>query len=220
MIKITRKAFTLIELLIVSVILSIVLTIILQIYFSLLKTKTDIYAKSVLVKNTNNVIEKINIIMKNYTIDYEEYFNRRMVWCNSNWWNSFSWDVGTWWYCKKFTNYWNGNSINNTGNNILYYCSSNWADWDKQIEQPGQTSDCEWDANTWSAYIYHQNSDNLNNWSGCWENEVGLNGYMQSFWEYQLQFWNIWWNADSYMWCKWDDDDTDLWVWPISIWDN
>ena len=74
-----KRAFTLVELLIASVILSIVLTVILQIYFSLLKTRTDIYARSVLVKNTNNVVEKLNIIMKNYTIDYEEYFDRRMV---------------------------------------------------------------------------------------------------------------------------------------------
>jgi hypothetical protein len=50
----------------------------------MLKTKTDIYAKATLVKNTNNVLEKLNIIMKNYTIDYEEYFNRRIVGCDSD----------------------------------------------------------------------------------------------------------------------------------------
>ena len=229
MLKFTKKAFTLIEILIASVILWIVLTVIFQIYFSLLKTRTDIYARSILVKNTNNVVEKLNIIMKNYTIDYEEYFDRRMVWCNSDGWNNFSWDVGTWWYCKKFTDYWNGSSIKkdssfvNTWDNILYYCSSKWDDSDKQIEFPGKTTDCEWNQwnwITWSAYIYHQSNDNLNAWSGCWENEVSSDGAMQSFGEYKLQFWNVGWNADSYMWCKWDDDDTDLWVWPVAIGDN
>jgi len=206
MIKFSKKAFTLIELIIVSVILGIVFTVILKIYFSLLETRTDIYAKSILVKNTNNVIEKLNIIMKNYTIDYEEYFDRRMVWCNSAWWNNFSWDVWTWWYCKRFTNYGNGSSIRkgnnfvNTWNNILYYCSSKWGDGSGLIEYPGSSTDCEWNQNTWSAYIYHQTSDNLNNGSWCWENEVNTNGSMQSFGEYKLQFWNVLWNADSYMW--------------------
>ena len=218
-----KKAFTLIELLIASVILSIVLTVILQIYFSILKTRTDIYAKSTLVKNTNNVVEKLNIMMKNYTIDYEEYFNRRIVWCNSDGWNVFSWDVGNWWYCKKFTSYGNGNSIIDTWNNILYYCSNKWNNTDTKIEDPTDTTsvhDCEWNSNTWNAYIYHQSSDNLNAWSGCWKNEISTNWRIQSFWEYKLQFWNVAWNADSYMWCKWDDDDTDLWVWPVAIWDN
>ena len=64
MLKFTKKAFTLIEILIASVILWIVLTVIFQIYFSLLKTRTDIYARSILVKNTNNVVEKLNIIWK------------------------------------------------------------------------------------------------------------------------------------------------------------
>jgi len=222
MIKFSKKAFTLIELIIVSVILGIVFTVIIKIYFSLLETKTDIYVKSVLVKNTNNIIEKINIIIKNYTIDYEEYFNRRLVWCDSNWGNNFSWDVLTWWYCKRFTDYWNGNSIIDTGNNILYYCTSKWNVGDKQKEKPKQSViyDCEWNSNTWTNYIYYQDNDNLNNGSWCWENEIGTNKYIQSFGEYKLQFWNVWWNADSYMWCKWDDDDTDLWVWPVSIWDN
>ncbi len=224
-----KRAFTLVELLIASVILSIVLTVILQIYFSLLKTRTDIYARSVLVKNTNNVIEKLNIIMKNYTIDYEEYFDRRIVWCNTDGWNSFTWDVGTWWYCKKFTDYGNGSSIKkgsnfvNTWDNILYYCSNKWGSTSKQTEYPGSSTDCAGNYGegiTWSAYIYHQSNNNLNNWSGCWENEVSSDWRMQSFWEYKLQFWNVWWNADSYMGCEWDDDDTDLWVWPVAIWDN
>jgi prepilin-type N-terminal cleavage/methylation domain-containing protein len=78
-----KKAFTLIEILIVSAILSMVLTIVISSYKSLTNAKLDIFARSTLAKQTNFLVEKLNILMKNYSIDYEEYFNRRMVGCNS-----------------------------------------------------------------------------------------------------------------------------------------
>jgi len=218
--KFNKKAFTIIELIIASIIIWIVLTVIFQMYFSMLKTKTEIYAKSILVQNTNNVIEKLNIIMKNYTIDYEEYFDRRVVWCNSNGWNDFTWDVWTWWYCKRFTSYGNWNSVlSSTWNNQLYYCSSIWTD-TSAIETIWWEKDCEWNTNTWSTYIYHEDKDNLDNGSWCWNTEAWSNWDIQSYWEYKVQFWDVNGNADDYMWCKWDDDDVDLWLWPIAIWDN
>jgi hypothetical protein len=41
------------------------------------------------------LFEKINILIKDYTIDYEEYFNRSMVGCkdSSKVGDSFLWDV-------------------------------------------------------------------------------------------------------------------------------
>jgi hypothetical protein len=47
------------------------------------KLKTDVFAKTLLIKNTNSLVEKLNILLKNYTIDYEEYFNRKIVGCNN-----------------------------------------------------------------------------------------------------------------------------------------
>ena len=215
-----KKAFTLVEMLISSVILWIVLLVIIQIYSSLIKMKVDIFTKSELVKNTNSIIEQVNIIMKNYTIDYEEYFNRKIVWCNSAWWNSFSWNVGTWWYCKKFTFYGNRNSItssSNTWNNILYNCTSH-DNWNWLVEKPWW-NDCEWTSGTWTNYIYEEkNSWDLSN--GSWCVDSMSNPWLQSFWEYKLQFWDVKWNADWNLWCLADDDDTDLWKWPVAIWDN
>jgi len=215
-----KKAFTLIEMLIVTVILWIILTIILTIYFKMLDIKTDVTVRSNLVKSTDNLVEKLNIMMKNYTIDYEEYFNRKIVWCNSNWWSSFSWDVWTGWYCKKFTSYGNWNSIDsslNTWNNILYYCTSH-GNWWWTVEKPWN-SDCEWNGSSGSNYIYDEkNSNNLSNGSWCVNSESSP--WIESFWEYKLQFWDVKANADDNWWCKWDDDDTDLWIWPDAIADN
>jgi prepilin-type N-terminal cleavage/methylation domain-containing protein len=76
-----KKAFTLIEMIISVTILGLVLSVIIGIYFQMQKLRTDIFAKSILIKNTNLLVEKLNLVMKNYTIDYEEYFNRRIVGC-------------------------------------------------------------------------------------------------------------------------------------------
>ena len=50
--------------------------------------------------------------MQDYTIDYEEYYNRQMVWC-VEWWGTgenFTWEIWLSWYCTNFTAYWNENS--------------------------------------------------------------------------------------------------------------
>lgn len=214
------KAFTLLEILVSSSILWFIFIIIISLYSEMNKINIDIYARTTLVKNTNSLIEKINIIMKNYTIDYEEYFNRKMVWCDTDWWNSFTWDVGDNWYCDNFTAYGNGNNVKSslsTWDHILYHCSSveNWHD---LKEEKWDSKDCEWNNSplvTGAAYIYSQNNTNaLNNGSWC------ALSWQQSFWEYKLQFWDVNKNVDGKWWCVWDDDDSDLWKWPEAIFDN
>ena len=79
-----KKAFTLVEMIITVTIFSLILIVAISIYFQIKKLQVDVFAKSLLIKNTNSLLEKLNVIMKNYTIDYEEYFNRKIVGCNSN----------------------------------------------------------------------------------------------------------------------------------------
>jgi len=223
------KAFTLIEMAITVTILALVLTVVISIYFQMQKLRTDIFAKSVLIKNTSSLMEKLNLIMKNYTIDYEEYFNRRIVGCNwDNWGNNFTWNVDNYsGYCQNFDGYGNENSIDSeTWNNILYYCTSKWTI-DYPDERPNWQEDCEgnwpWDGISGSNYIYYQDENNLISGSGCWENiwwEWQGAWKKQSFWQYALQFWDVRKNTDAYLWCKWDDDDIDLGKWPIAIGDN
>ena len=223
-----KKAFTLVEMIVAVTILWLILWTIFSIYFQMQKLRTDIFAKSLLVKNTNALVEKLNLVIKNYTIDYEEYFNRRITWCSwDNWGDGFRWNVWTSWYCSDFTYYGNWNSvITNTGNHLLYYCTSDTSDVSWEPKEQPWSNDCEWnngDGVSWQNYIFGQNENDLNNWSGCRENvwwDNNWNNKIQSFWEYALQFWDVKKNADSYKWCKWDDDDTDLWIWPVAIWDN
>ena len=225
-----KKGFTLVELVVSVTILGLILATVFSIYFQMQKLRTDIFAKSLLVKSTNALVEKINLLMKNYTIDYEEYFNRRITGCSSdNWWDNFTWDVGGSGYCSKFTHYGNGSSENSntTWSHILYYCTSDTDDVNGEPkETPWTEQDCEWNSDDWISwlnYIYGQEEGNLNNGSGCWEN-VGWDGQgnnkIQSFGEYALQFWDVKKNADSFQGCKWDDDDTYLWMGPVAIGDN
>ena len=75
--------------------------------------------------------------MLDYTIDYEEYYNRQMVWCTNWWgkWNTFEWKIWTGGHCTEFTAYWNENSNSRSAVTIqsdyhdIYKCSSKeWKD--------------------------------------------------------------------------------------------
>ena len=64
--------------------------------------------------------------MEDYTIDYEEYYNRQMVGCVwDERWDSFKWTVNGW-YCTNFTAYWNSytDRNNRTDGYNIYHCSS------------------------------------------------------------------------------------------------
>ena len=79
-----KKAFTLVEMIVTVTIFSLILIVAISIYFQIKKLQVDVFAKSLLIKNTNSLLEKLNIVMKNYTIDYEEYFNRKIVGCSGS----------------------------------------------------------------------------------------------------------------------------------------
>ena len=101
----------------------------------MIKTNREIVARQNAIQQWYEFFEKLNILMQDYTIDYEEYFNRQMVWCVE--WGgtgeNFKWDVWTWWYCTEFTAYGNENSterkfvnsveIDTTKYHDIYYCT-------------------------------------------------------------------------------------------------
>ena len=123
------RLFTLVEILLVTTIFSIVLVVMISIYTKLTQVRVYVEWRKYLVENSYFLMEKLNILMKNYTIDYEEYFNRKVVGCNSQGWNNFKWDIWNDWYCKKFTNYgnvWDNDITNNY--RFLYRCSSKVSD--------------------------------------------------------------------------------------------
>jgi len=74
-----KRAFTLLEVLVVSVIVSMILIIVITLYSKMIRIKLDVDSRKTLVHGSYSIMEKLNILMKDYTIDYEEYFNRRIV---------------------------------------------------------------------------------------------------------------------------------------------
>ncbi len=194
-----KKAFTLVEMLIVAVLASMILTITITVYFHMSKIKMEIGMKQALIKGTYDIVEKLNITIRDYTLDYEEYFNRMVVGCDSNAWDNFSWDVddsvnnG---HCDKFTKYGNSDRWNNNWG--LYYCSSLVSE------------------NSPNKIIKTWNTDDIKNWKWCW-NEAGWINKPQSFGEYKWQFWDAMTDQDNKDGCLLDDDDNDYGIWPMAI---
>lgn len=214
--KINKKlVFTLVEVLIVMVVLSMVFVMLISLYFKMMRTRVDVEARQSLVQNSYSVMEKLNLFMKDYTLDYEEYFNRRIVWCDwSNWWDGFSWNTTWAWnpaHCDNFTHYWNSSWLSwasgwNPWANI-YYCSHDISIWNSNPD--------DW----WNRVVKLASVDK---WSGCrqWDTDIVPLNKPQSYWEYKQQFWDYFKDRDGVWWVVWDDDDKDVWSWTVAIWDH
>jgi len=199
-----KKWLTLVEMIVVMTIFFLLLVVIVEIYRQMITIKNTTDAKQTLIQESYYILEKINVEMKNYSIDYEEYFNRSRVGCEyySNYGTDFIRNTNSWnnnWYCNAFTTYGNQNFVTpphipviNEKKHFLYYCSSN---------------------NTSIPNIY-----NLVNYSGCISSLPQWR--WQSYWEYALQFWDVKSDVDTQIGAIWDSDDTDLWKWPIAIQDS
>lgn len=164
------SAFTLVEVIISLVLFSLLSVSTISIYNNVLNSRIDVQSKQVLIENSNKVVDLINLFADEYTIDYEEYFNRAQVGCSNG--TSF-WDVSnSSGYCSNFTAYWNENDHywSDNSDHRLYVCSSNDSRTNKY------------------PYIY-----TLNPWNGCTRNGK------QSFGEYYWQFRDVhtWWINDK-----------------------
>lgn len=90
----------------------------------MIKLKYNIQARTNVTQDAYFVIEKINLLLKDYTIDYEEYFNRKNVGCDSYTEPFTRNDTGNG-YCDLFTAYGNNNEINGESmEHKTYLCSS------------------------------------------------------------------------------------------------
>jgi len=184
--------YTVIELLSVTVIIWLVMPCIIAVYSFMLKSNREFALRQTTIQQWYEFFEKLNILMQDYTIDYEEYYNRQMVGCvwNSKRWNNFKWNIWTSWYCTNFTAYWNENSTEKkTGPSLkisnkyhdIYYCSS---EYDKNWGLPYRIV-------RWECW-------------NLWEK--------QSFGQYAALFTDV---RNPYQ----NDDDKDLWE-PLSNWKN
>jgi len=197
-----RRWFTLVELLIAMTIFSVVMIVVIEFYLSLVRVKRWLEGKQLLIETSYAMLEKMQTEIKDYTIDYEEYFNRRVVWCSSQPLNAaandFRWDVGDEWYCSRDTWYGNRNGFlwwSQAANHQLYFCSS------VLLAQENNPRIYPW----WTDLL---------NARGCFET---ANARPKSFGQYRAQFLDTMGNVDTVPSAFGDDDDRELWRGPIAI---
>jgi type II secretory pathway pseudopilin PulG len=108
-----KKSFTLIELVLVIAIASLILPLIFFVYLKIQKDKRELDGQQKLIQQTYNFVERLNVLLQDYTIDYEEYFNRQMVGCSAGGGSgkNFNWVTNGSGYCNNFTAYGNGNNL-------------------------------------------------------------------------------------------------------------
>lgn len=199
----SKKGFTLIEVIFSMTVFFIIVSIVLGLYRQMIQIKNDINAKQILIQWSYFTMEKIQLLLKNYLPDYEEYFNRRLVGCTTTW--NASWNVGTWGYCTVFTAYGNRNSIQayaRGGEHKYYYCSS-------QIDQQPPSN---------PAYVF--SSAELVNGTWCYQSVLwrfSVPAY-QAFGQYKVQHRDVKNEVNAVnQWAVGDDDDKDLGKGPDAL---
>lgn len=186
--------FTLLEVIIAITSFFVLLVAIINIYTKMMKLKYNIQARTNITQDAYFVVEKINLLLKDYTIDYEEYFNRKNIGCDS-YTTTFTRDTWPNGYCDLFTAYGNNNAINGieTNERKLYFCSS-------VIDES-------------TPYTVIQ-EPNIQYGSWC------LSTGQQSFGQYFWQFRDVKKDVDSVAGAWNDDDDENVLKWPIAIEDT
>lgn len=210
-----KQWFTLLEVIVVMVVFFILITTVSSLFIHLYKIKGWLEARQTVTQDTYFLLEKLQTMMKDYTVDYEEYWNRKSGWCmeaerTENWpWWIPEWNLD--WSCNRFSGYGNEN-MNIYGDsimspvyrwwyNVLYYCSS----------------DINWFATTTSSDTYAV-LDITNMTPGYGVNCTKSGSWWNhSFWQYRNLFIDVKDDVDFVPWAVKDDDDDDLWNGPEAI---
>lgn len=209
------KAFTLLEVIIAMTLFFVIVTVVTGFFIEMVKVKWWQEARQNLTQESYFLMEKLQTMSRNYSIDYEEYFNRQQVWCANLAWPNFSRDVGTWWYCPVFTAYGNQSSMVDIGGSVdmmghhYYYCSSK----DATPSGPPPTLEN-------GVYRVQDNIDRTND-AVCARDasQSLLTPWVayQSYGQYALQFIDIKDDVDLILGALHDDDDKDMGMGPIAI---
>lgn len=190
-----KKAFTLVEILVWILILSIVTISWFYAYSSILIWKSRLIEKTDIQKESFYFTEKLfELIKKWWTLDYEEYFNRKVVWTETSSWHfldsTWYWNFWSWSNLTTPVDYWDD----------FYQCRS-W-NWD---ELTGSwcyldTLNTYWEDVIWKPQRYWQYSFQFIDYNSNYDNDNGLP------WDENLD-WKI----------IWDDDDEYMWNWPTAF---
>jgi len=156
-----KKAFTLFEIVLSLIIFSMLVGIIFTAYINIKKSENSIWDQQLITKEASSFLDRLHDLSLDYTIDYEEYFNRYHTKCGTEFTSDFAWNPSG--NCIEFTDYWK-----NSSRNCLHYCSSS-------APPFGQSSPL------WYTY-YPLSATGF----GCPRPERE-----QCFWQYRLQFRDI-----------------------------
>jgi len=182
-----KKWFTLIEVIIWILISSIIIIVWFQAMNSIVIWKVKLIESTNIWKEGFSFTQKFFEEIKSWwLIDYEEYFNRKIVW-NSTY-MSWHFDKKTW-----FWNFWIDWNLETTNYwTWFYYCAS--SDWNKM---------------TWTWCI-----DNFNTVWDVTGKTQRYGQYSFQFIDYNSNYDSDLWDEDNKDWIIWDDDDEYLWSWP------
>lgn len=178
---------------------SLLFAAVMTVYVRMINVKREFDGRRHLLTTTYEIVEKVNMLLKDYTIDYEEYFNKRMNGCVGSTEMTGWVVVGTGGTCTQFSAYGNmsPSTLIGVDYHVLYRCT---------------------DASTYTdptTFSYVFNSPILLTGGGC-----TISPDFQSYGEYRQQFVNVKDNADESASPIGDDDDTDLGRGPVAIADN
>ena len=206
--KINIKWFTLIEVLMWILIFSIVIVAWFSSLSNILVWRVKLIQQTDINSEAYYFSEKLfEQIKKWWTIDFEEYFNRKVVWTNVSSWHYITptWfgNYGSWW-----------NILSTLYGDGFYYCRS-WS-WKSMSS---------WTLNpNWWCYDTSDFASLQSTW-----NIITSTWTFQRYRQYRYQFIDFNSDANIDLWDQswnwniiWDDDDRDLWIWPKAFtwWEN
>jgi hypothetical protein len=206
-----KKAFTLLEVIITMMVFFFVVTVITSLFIEMIKIKWWLDARQYLTRESYYLLEKLQVLSKNYTIDYEEYWNRQQVGCVSP--SDPQWSGSS--HCTMMTYYGNDNSFWpliawSSNYHMLYSCSS----------VPASSSYIEW-----LPVVYADISLDASNFSQCaWQfqdilPQATLSWFIQSYGQYKKLFIDVQDDVDNTTGAVQDDDDLDRWDGPVAVYD-
>lgn len=224
----TKKAFTLIEILVAILILSSVLILWFQLYTKALASKVKIDEQANLEKNIYYFSERLfQLIKKGWTLDYEEYWARRLkesdfyseyIFSNppidfqfKNWhYENLTW---FWNYWKDLSNLWN------YFGGWFYYCLSDTNNIPYLSKKENWEYKDKFALRYWCSW--HNNVNDKIKSKIVPTADYYPSSDFQRYWQYSFQFidYNSNWDKDNWdeddNWnIIWDDDDKHLWKWP------
>lgn len=184
-----KKWFTLIEIMLWITIFSMIILVWFQALSQINIAKIKLYTETDIEKQAFYFSEKMfGMIKWAWTIDYEEYFNRKVIWDTN--FSSWHFALSTW-----FGNFWSwGNLSTPIYWDSFYYCISwNWV-------------------SMWTWWCYDNNLNNY--WASLTWTFQRFWEYYYQFIDYNSnQNWDGW--DEDWNWSFiWDDDDEYLGNWP------